>query len=282
MILKTFLCKVGYVIYSILLYNYFVTVPPPSLSISLSRTSDFFIGTDLTMSCNITVDPNVDTSVSVNVTWTMTDSNGVDYHLNSNSLDGRITVDTVPTAIPTYNSYQSQVRFSALNNFTDSGTYYCNVSIIPVAGYTYLMRSDARIVSTNFTVTSTYEPKINNNDIFYYSDLDVNITVSVSPDSFLGLETSCPDSDPYDNFTLVCTAIIQASIIPDLAWYHNGAVRNGVTQNNGLYVTNTLKILTSSASDSGTYRCQASLNISDSNVISLMEESNITIRRKYK
>ena len=108
---------------------------------------------------------------------------------------------------------------------------------------------------------------------------------NVMPKSFLGLETSCPASDPYDNFTLICTASKPAIVIPNLTvvWYNNGSVRNGMvsSENSGTFITNTLTFPTSSVTDSGTYRCQARLDIPDSPSITLMEESIVTVRREY-
>ena len=104
------------------------------------------------------------------------------------------------------------------------------------------------------------------------------------PHSFLGLEKSCPDSDPYDNFTLVCTASKPALVIPTLEviWLHNGTVRQGVvtTQNNDTYIMNTLSFPISFANDSGTYTCIAKLIIPESPDISLTENSTITLRCK--
>ena len=104
------------------------------------------------------------------------------------------------------------------------------------------------------------------------------------PDSFLGLETSCPDSDPYDNFTLVCTASKPALVIPTLEviWLHNGTAHQGVvtTQNDNTYVMNTLSFPKSIVNDSGTYTCIAKLTIPESPDISLSENSTITLRCK--
>ena len=104
------------------------------------------------------------------------------------------------------------------------------------------------------------------------------------PNSFLGLETSCPDSDPYDNFTLVCTASKPAQVIPmlEVIWLHNGTVYQGVitTLNDDTYVMNTLSFPTSIVNDSGTYTCIAKVTIPESPDISLTENSTITLRRK--
>ena len=40
---------------------------------TLSRQCDLLAGSNLTLTCDITVDPNVDTPFNVNVSWNMTD-----------------------------------------------------------------------------------------------------------------------------------------------------------------------------------------------------------------
>ena len=101
------------------------------------------------------------------------------------------------------------------------------------------------------------------------------------PNLFLGLETSCTDSDPYDNFTLTCTASKPALVLPDLEviWYHNGTVRNTV-QNGNTYITNAINFPTSFANDSGTYTCVARLVIPDSPNIIQTANTTITLIRK--
>ena len=101
------------------------------------------------------------------------------------------------------------------------------------------------------------------------------------PNFILGLETSCTDSDPYDNFTLTCTASKPAIVLPDLEviWYHNGTVRNTV-QNGNTYITNTINFPTSFANDSGTYTCVARLVIPDSPNIIQTANTTITLRCK--
>ena len=102
----------------------------------------------------------------------------------------------------------------------------------------------------------------------------------------MGLEISCPDSDPYDNFTLTCTATKPTIVIPNLVitWTHNGTIETGTVTTTGgnmtTTVTNTLSFTTGRPSNSGTYRCTASITIPDSTDITTSEESAVTIRRK--
>ena len=110
---------------------------------------------------------------------------------------------------------------------------------------------------------------------------------SASPDSFLGLETSCPDSYPYDDFTLTCTATKPTIVIPDLVltWMHNGTQINGTVVTTGndtavTTVTNTLSFPTTMSSDTGTYRCVARIDIPDSTTIMTSEESTAVLRCK--
>ena len=58
---------------SIFLHLIFIQVPIPSLEVTLSRQCDLLAGSNLTLTCDITVDPNIDTPFDVNVSWNKTD-----------------------------------------------------------------------------------------------------------------------------------------------------------------------------------------------------------------
>ena len=110
---------------------------------------------------------------------------------------------------------------------------------------------------------------------------------SAFPDSFLGLESSCPDSDPYDNFTLTCIATKPTIVTSDLIleWTHDGKMETGrvVTTSADTAVTtvtNTLSFPNTTASDTGTYRCVARIDIPDSTTIMTSEESTTVLRCK--
>ena len=127
---------------------------------------------------------------------------------------------------------------------------------------------------TNFLLLSLPDPIIGN---FF-----------ASPDSFLGLETSCLDSDPYDDFILTCTATKPTIVIPDLVltWTHNGTIETGTVVTTGTdtavtTVTNTLSFPTTMSSDTGTYRCVARIDIPDSTTIMTSEECTAVLRCKF-
>ena len=120
---------------------------------------------------------------------------------------------------------------------------------------------------------------------YYFLLIDPVIgNFAAMPDSFLGLETSCTDSDPYDNFTLVCIASKPALVIPilEVIWLHNGTEHQGVVTYNseGTYVINTLSCPKTFVNDSGTYSCHAKLFIPDSSDISLIKNISVTLKRK--
>ena len=102
------------------------------------------------------------------------------------------------------------------------------------------------------------------------------------PETLFRLESFCPASFTYDNFTLVCTASKPALVIPalEVIWLHNGTERQGVVTTNEGILTNTLSVATSKTSDSGSYTCQAILVIPDSNNITTSEISTVTIKRE--
>ena len=119
--------------------------------------------------------------------------------------------------------------------------------------------------------------------LFYFIDPAIGDFIAI-PDSFPDLEKFCSDSDPYDDFILVCTASKPALVIPTLEviWLHNGTERQGVVTNNseGTYVINALSFPKIFANDSGTYSCHAKLLIPDSSDITLIKNISVILRCK--
>ena len=134
------------------------------LRIELSRENDFFAGSELTITCNITVDYTVDTPFIVNTTWTMIDqadgsgaddTDPLDQDVLSGVDDSTNTTKRITVLNPfesSFNTYSTQAIFSTLSSSMDSGMYTCNVSIISVGGYDYVSNADTDAISTNLTV----------------------------------------------------------------------------------------------------------------------------------
>ena len=98
------------------------------------------------------------------------------------------------------------------------------------------------------------------------------------------MEAGCPDSEPYDNFTLVCSARKPALVISQLevTWLHDGILHGGnVTMDGRGLQTNTLHVSSASVSDSGTYQCIAKISILDSPEVNITGSSTVTIKREF-
>ena len=111
------------------------------------NNSTILAGSHLTIFCNITVDPNIDTPFMVDTVWTSIDSNSIVETINSSS--GRVTVyDPESTD---FNHYQSRVEFSTLSSSEDPGLYRCEVVIDSNSNYTFVYDS------IKFNNTTTFE-----------------------------------------------------------------------------------------------------------------------------
>ena len=143
-----------------LLFLFSLTVPTPDLDISLSRQSDYLAGSELNITCDITIDPNVNTPFMVTTVWTMLDevSSGIGMQVTdpeilkdgSGSKQSRISL--IYPIETDFNTYRSQVQFITLSSSMDSGSYTCTVDVIPTAGYNYVNAATTTNITTNFTV----------------------------------------------------------------------------------------------------------------------------------
>ena len=127
---------------------FFIIVPTPEVVVSRSQNnSTLLAGSHLTIFCNITVDPNIDTPFIVDTVWTSIDSNSIVETINSSS--GRVTVyDPESTG---FNHYQSRVEFTTLSSIEDPGLYRCEVVIDSNSNYTFVYDS------IKFNNTTTFE-----------------------------------------------------------------------------------------------------------------------------
>ena len=121
-------------------------VPPyPMINMSLSRENDILAGSPLAITCDICINNQVDTSLLVNIEWTMSGS-----PLTSND---RITVSGVNET--GFNQYRSQVSFSTLSSTHDSGIYSCTVNVTSGEDYIYVHVADADVINRFITLNVT-------------------------------------------------------------------------------------------------------------------------------
>ena len=137
----------------IYLFLFFFAVPTPYLDVTLTRQSDYLAGSELTITCDITIDLYVNTPFIINTIWVMLDEISNEIRtLNENYSNGQSRISVNNSSLISYNKYQSQVQFSTLSSSMDSGMYTCIVDVIPVAGYYYVYAPNVTNITTNFTV----------------------------------------------------------------------------------------------------------------------------------
>ena len=117
--------------------------------VSRSQKNDTLLaGSQLTIFCNITVDPNIDTSFTLDTVWTSVNSDDMVETIDSSSV--RVTVyDPESTG---FNQYQSRVEFSTLSSSEDPGLYRCEVVIDSNSNYTFVYDSMKHNDITKFDV----------------------------------------------------------------------------------------------------------------------------------
>ena len=134
----------------------FLEVFTPFLNVTLSRPSDYLAGSELALTCDITIDPHVNTPFIINTIWVMlNEMNNEIRTLNESYRNGQSRFSVNNSSLISYNKYQSQVQFSTLSSSMDSGMYTCIVNVIPVAGYCYVYAPNVTKITTNLTVIGT-------------------------------------------------------------------------------------------------------------------------------
>ena len=101
-----------YIIHTYLLIR---PVPPPDVTVTLNYTSPLYAGTGLTLTCTVTLDPNVDNGERVVTEWSgPRDISGDRYSVTGTSGSG--------------SSYTDSLTISPLADL-DDGTYTCTVTV---------------------------------------------------------------------------------------------------------------------------------------------------------
>ena len=118
--------------------HHFKTVPQPGVDITLSHTAPLYAGTSLTLTCTVTLDPNVDNGQSVMTEWSgPRDISGERY--------------AVTAASGSWGTFTGSLTISPLAG-RDDGTYTCTGT---VTGGTNVQQPTA---SDDVTLNITCEP----------------------------------------------------------------------------------------------------------------------------
>ena len=116
---------------------------------------------------------------------------------------------------------------------------------------------------------------------------DPTLTATITPSSYSGL-----DVDPFNTFSLMCTARKPSSITPalGLTWYHNEMqLDNSVAGisileeevSGGAERSSTLTVTSAHTISSGVYTCISSVGIPESNTVTSNQSAAVTIRGMY-
>ena len=133
--------------------SFSILVPTPEVVVSHSQTNfTLLAGSQLTIFCDINIDPNIDTSFIVDSVWTSVNSDDVVKNIDSSSC--RVTVyDPESTG---FNQYQSRVDFSTLSSSVDPGLYRCEVVIDSNSIYSFVYDSEDYNDTTTFEVNGKF------------------------------------------------------------------------------------------------------------------------------
>ena len=103
-------------------------VPPPDVTVTLNSTPPLYAGTGLTLTCTVTLDPNVDNGERVMTEWSgPRDISGARYSVTGVSGSG--------------STYTDSLTISPLADL-DDGTYTCTVTVTGVSNVQQANASD--------------------------------------------------------------------------------------------------------------------------------------------
>ena len=107
-----------FLVYATSHYTFSLLVPPPNVSVALNTdVNEVYQGTELVLTCSVSVNTSVDTSFTVNITW------------SSDSLLNRQYV-TISNQEGSGHVYSRKVTISPVNT-SDSANYICSATVFP-------------------------------------------------------------------------------------------------------------------------------------------------------
>ena len=121
---------------------YVITVPAPDVVVTTAYTTPLYAGSSLTLTCNVTLDPNVDNNETVTTSW-----NG------PNHISGKRYLVNNPS-----NSDRTYVSSLTINPIVqqDNGTYIICTGIVRGENEQQITASDYYILSINRKTLFSY------------------------------------------------------------------------------------------------------------------------------
>ena len=111
----------------------FITVPAPGVVVTAAYTTPLYAGSSLTLTCNVTLDPNVDNNENVTASWSgPSDITGERFLVTAASGSG--------------STYTSNLTISSQAD-QDDGTYTCT-GIVTGENEQHVIASDSHTLST--------------------------------------------------------------------------------------------------------------------------------------
>ena len=96
-------------------HYYYFAVPPPDVAVSLNRTGPLYAGTDLTISCTVTLDQSINNNETVSIHWSV-------------EMGDRYTLINDLMKV-SENSYSSSLTISPLTDQESETAYICTGTI---------------------------------------------------------------------------------------------------------------------------------------------------------
>ena len=119
------------------------------MDVTRSQNNDTLLaGSQLTIFCDIAVNPNVDTNFNVDINLTRTDSENMIETIDS--AYGRVRIHGPDLTVS--NQYQSRIEFKTLSTPEDPGLYRCEVEIDSDSDYSFVFDSEDGGDTTTFNV----------------------------------------------------------------------------------------------------------------------------------
>ena len=238
-------------------------VPQPTVTVDVS-TDPLYTGTNVTLTCNIMLNDQVDSPVIVDVTWS--------------GPGGEITSDTLSGIAESSSPFQSMLTFAPLH-FHDAGDYTCEATVSPVEVEFITMS-----LPGSGTGTVIVQGKSESTNLAFYAFKLFLFTLCTDLPAPQVQITPEGSSTTGSKHTLICRVTSAENLFssPDVVWMNGreeldsgDAITVGQAVTEGSVTTRNLTFNPLRTSLGGMYTCMAAINIPDASVAVMNDASTI-------